>query len=68
MKFVSLSQLLECPLFGSNSDPFTAPGFIVSLVGIKKKKERKEEEEEKKPPAGFKLAKPVLLVFLAAAG
>ena len=47
---------------------FTAPGFIVSLVGIKKKKERKEEEEEKEPPAGFKLAKPVLLVFLTAAG
>ena len=38
VKFVSLSQLLGCPLFGSNSGVFTAPGFIVSLVGIKKKK------------------------------
>ena len=38
MKFVSLSQLLGCPLFGSNSGLFTIPGFIVSLVGIKKKK------------------------------
>ena len=34
VKFVSLSQLLGWPLFGSNSGPFTAPGFIVSLVGI----------------------------------
>ena len=42
VKFVSLSQLLGCPLFGSNSGLFTVPGFIVSLVGIKKK----EEEEE----------------------
>ena len=38
VKFVSLSQLLGCPLFGSNSGLFTVPGFIVSLVGIKKKK------------------------------
>ena len=38
MKFVSLSQLLGCPLFGSNFGLFTVPGFIVSL-GIKKKKE-----------------------------
>ena len=38
MKFVSLSQLLGCPLFGSNSHLFTVPGFIVSLVRIKKKK------------------------------
>ena len=38
MKFVSLSQLLGCLLFGSNSGLFTVPGFIVSLVGIKKKK------------------------------
>ena len=47
--------------------------------GIKKerRKDRKKELKEKKyiyylnkkmPPAGFKLAKPVLLVFLAAAG
>ena len=34
MKFVSLSQLLGCPFFGSNSDLFTVPGFIVSLVGF----------------------------------
>ena len=44
--------------------------------GIKKerRKERKKELKEKKilkkkrPPAGFKLAKPVLLVFLGTAG
>ena len=55
----------------ANSGPFTAPGFIVSLVELKKKerkKQRKEEGKRKKPPAGFKTAKPVLLVFLAAAG
>ena len=34
VKFVSLSQLLGCPLFGPNSGLFTVPGFIVSLVGI----------------------------------
>ena len=45
MKFVSLSPLLGCPLFGSNSGLFTVPGFIVSLVGIKKKN---EEEGRKK--------------------
>ena len=34
MKFVSLSQLLGCPLFGSNFGFFTVPGFIVSpLLG-----------------------------------
>ena len=38
VKFVSLSQLLGCPLFGSNSGLFTVPDFIVSLVEIKKKK------------------------------
>ena len=38
MKFVSLFQLLGCPLFGSNFGVFIVPGFIVSLVGIKKKK------------------------------
>ena len=43
MKFVSLSQLLGCPLFGSNSGLFTVPGFIVSLVGIKKKKDRRKK-------------------------
>ena len=42
VKFVSLSQLLGCPLFGSNCGLFTVPGFIVSLVGIKKKKDRKK--------------------------
>ena len=61
VKFVSLSQLLGCPLFGSNSGLFTVLGFIVSLVGIKKKeggrkkrykgkerrnKTRKKEREE----------------------
>ena len=29
---------MGCPLFGSNFGLFTVPGFIVSLVGIKKKK------------------------------
>ena len=43
VKFVSLSQLLGCPLFGPNSGLFTVPGFIVSLVGIKKKKKKEEE-------------------------
>ena len=42
MKFVSLSQLLGCPLFGSNFGLFRVPGFIVSLVGIKKKNGRKK--------------------------
>ena len=46
MKFVSLSQLLGCFLFGSNSGLFTAPGFIVSPVGIKG--EKKDEEGRKK--------------------
>ena len=46
MKFVSLSQLLGCPLFGSNSGLFTVPGFIVSPVGIKG--EKKDEEGRKK--------------------
>ena len=105
VKFVSLSHLFGCPLFGSNSGLFTVPGFIVSLVGIRKKKKKKEgrrdikgrrkgieqkrrkgrnkvlkeksennnkgllkyKKKKKKPPAGFKLAKPVLLVYLAAA-
>ena len=34
VKFVSLSLLLGCPLFGSNFGLFRVPGFIVSLVGI----------------------------------
>ena len=38
VKFVSLSQLLGCPLFGPKFVFFLVPGFIVSLVGIKKKK------------------------------
>ena len=38
VKFVSLSQLLGCPLFGSNFVLFTVAGFIVSLMGIKEKK------------------------------
>ena len=42
VKFVSLSQLLGCPLFGSNFGLFTVPGFIVALVGIKKKMKKKE--------------------------
>ena len=42
VKFVSLSRLLGCPLFGSNFGLFTVPGFIVSLVGIKKKNGRKK--------------------------
>ena len=65
MKFVSVSQLLGCPLFGSNTGPFTAPALIVSLVGVVGSG---EEREKKKPPAGFTLAKGVLLIFLAAAG
>ena len=46
VKFVSLSQLLRCPLFGSNSGLFTVPGFIVSLVGILKKERRGKKEKE----------------------
>ena len=81
VKFVSLSQLLGWHLFESNSGPFSAPGFIFSVVGIKKgrkevgikkgKKERKKEWKNKtnqRPPAGFKQGKPVPLVFLAIAG
>ena len=48
MKFVSLSQVLGCPLFGSNSGLFTVLDFIVSLVGIKKKKEEEEEGRKKR--------------------
>ena len=44
VKFVSLFQLLGCPLFGPNSGLFTVPGFIVSLVGLKEKTRQKEEE------------------------
>ena len=36
------------PLFGSNYGLFTVPGFIVSLVGIKKKKtERRDMKGDK---------------------
>ena len=47
MKFVSLSQLLGCPLFGSNNGLFTVPGFNVSLVGVKKKDGRKKRYKGK---------------------
>ena len=43
MKFVSLSQLLGCPLFGSNIGLFTVPGFIVSLVRILKKEDGRKK-------------------------
>ena len=48
VKFVSLPQLLGCPLFGSNCGLFTVPGFTVSLVGIKKKKKEEEIKRERK--------------------
>ena len=67
MTFISLSQLLGCPLFGSNFGLFTVPGFIVSLVGIKKKKtgERRDikgekegvEQERRKEEEGVKIKK-----------
>ena len=47
MKFVSLSQLLGCPLFESNFGLFTVPGFNVSLVGVKKKDGRKKRYKGK---------------------
>ena len=34
VKFVSLSELLGCPLFGSNSGLFAVPGFIVSTLSV----------------------------------
>ena len=43
VKFVSLFQLLGCPLFGSNFGLFTVPGFIVSPVGIKKKRQGRRD-------------------------
>ena len=46
VKFVSLSWLLGRPLFGSNSDLFRAPGFIVSPVGKGEKKEKKKERKK----------------------
>ena len=48
VKFVSLSQLLGCPLFGSNSGLFTVPGFIVTFVGIKKNMEGRRDIKEEK--------------------
>ena len=48
--------------------PFTAAGFIVSLVKKKERREGRRKRKKQMPPAGFKLAKPFLLVFLAAAG
>ena len=47
MKVVSLSQLLGCPLFGSCCSLFTVPGFIVSLVGIKKEKEKEKRRKKR---------------------
>ena len=43
MKFVSLSELLGCPLVRSYSGLFTVQEFIVSFVGFKR-----EEEGRKK--------------------
>ena len=62
MKFVSLSQLLGCPLFGSGFGLFRVAGFIVSFVGIKKKmsegrrniKGEKEEVEQEKGKRGIR--------------
>ena len=53
MKFVALSQLLGCPVFGSNSGLFTVPGFIVSLVGIKKKKKKEGRRDIKGKKEGI---------------
>ena len=47
MRFVSLSQLLGCPLFGSNFGLFRVLGFIVSLVGIKKRKKDGRKKRHK---------------------
>ena len=43
VKSDSLSQLLGCSLFGSTSGLFTVPGFIVSLVGLRKKKDERKK-------------------------
>ena len=48
MIFVSLPQLLGCPLFGSNSGLFTVPGFIVSPVVIFLKRKKEEIKMERK--------------------
>ena len=84
VKFVSLSQLLGCPLFGSNSVLSELQVLLSHLWEFKIKKGRKEEEgikkerrkekkkelkkKKKKPPAGFKQAKPVLLWLQQAEG
>ena len=47
VKFVSLSQMLEWPLFGSTSGLFTVPGFIVSLVKGGRKKEGRRDKKGK---------------------
>ena len=47
VKFVSLSQLLGCPLFGCNSGVFAVPDFIVSPVWIKKKKKKEGRRDIK---------------------
>ena len=44
MKFVSLSQLLGFPFFGSSSCLFTVPGFILTFRDLKKKEEEKKTE------------------------
>ena len=51
VKFVSLSQLLGCSLFGSNFGLFRVPGFIVSL-GIKKKDRKKKGYKGKERTRG----------------
>ena len=48
VKFVSLSQLLGWPLFGSNSGLFTSPGFIVSPVGKRERRKTKGDGKEGK--------------------
>ena len=62
--FVSLSQLLGCPLFGSNSGVFTVPGFIVPLVRIKKKKKKKGRRDIKGKKEGIKQLRKSLLLAL----
>ena len=44
VKFVSLSQLLGCPLFGSNSGLFSSRFYCLTCGNLKKKKRRKGEE------------------------
>ena len=48
VKFVSLSHLFGCPLFGSNSGLFTVPGFIASFVGITKKGRKKRYKDKER--------------------